>query len=602
MASTRRLAAILAADVAGYSRLMGADEEGTHERLKAHRRELVDPKIAEHSGRVVKNTGDGMLAEFASVVDAVRCAAQLQRAMIDREAVLPDDRRIRFRIGINLGDVIVEDDDIFGDGVNIAARLEGLAEPGGICISRVVRDQIRDKLPYAFEDLGQQSVKNIVRPVRVYALRPEAVAALPAPSVPVARPIAEPTVAPRLSIVVLPFTNLSDDREQQYFADGITEDVTTDLSRIADMFVISRNTAFTYRNKPVDTKQIGRELGVRYVLEGSVRRSGNQIRVTTQLIDAETDAHLWAERFDRDTSDLLALQNEITSRIAVALHLELIGAEAGRPIADLDAFDYILRGRATWLKPRSRDNYAEEISLFARALALDPGSAQAQSLLAGALAGRVLDQMSDAAAADIARAETLAEQALASSPRSYLAHLAKGQVLRAEGRYKEAIPEYETVLALNRNAVLAIYALSSCNLYIGSIEEVIPVIEQAIRLSPRDPYIGRSFFRIGLVHLLQSRTDEAILWLEKGRGTSPEHPNTHAYLAAAYALKGETERAAAELAEARRLSADDRCPFEGQPVLGCADPRLVRGHLFRRPSARRHAGRMTDTAGSPVSR
>jgi len=594
MASTRRLAAIVAADVAGYSRLMGADEEGTHERLKAHRRELVDPKIAEHSGRVVKNTGDGMLAEFASVVDAVRCAAQLQRAMIDREAVLPDDRRIRFRIGINLGDVIVEDDDIFGDGVNIAARLEGLAEPGGICISRVVRDQIRDKLPYAFEDLGQQSVKNIVRPVRVYALRPEAVAALPAPSVPVARPIAEPTVAPRLSIVVLPFTNLSDDREQQYFADGITEDVTTDLSRIADMFVISRNTAFTYRNKPVDTKQIGRELGVRYVLEGSVRRSGNQIRVTTQLIDAETDAHLWAERFDRE--------NEITSRIAVALHLELIGAEAGRPIADLDAFDYILRGRATWLKPRSRDNYAEEISLFARALALDPGSAQAQSLLAGALAGRVLDQMSDAAAADIARAETLAEQALASSPRSYLAHLAKGQVLRAEGRYKEAIPEYETVLALNRNAVLAIYALSSCNLYIGSIEEVIPVIEQAIRLSPRDPYIGRSFFRIGLVHLLQSRTDEAILWLEKGRGTSPEHPNTHAYLAAAYALKGETERAAAELAEARRLSADDRCPFEGQPVLGCADPRLVRGHLFRRPSARRHAGRMTDTAGSPVSR
>src|SRR5260370_20545496 len=276
-ASTRRLAAILAADVAGYSRLMGADEEGTHERLKAHRRELVDPKINEHSGRIVKTTGDGMLVEFPSVVDAVRCAAEVQRAMIDREAGLPEDRRIRFRIGINLGDVIVEDDDIFGDGVNVAARLEALADPGGLCISRMVRDQIRDKLAYDFEDLGEQSVKNIARPIRVYALRPEAIADLPASSVLTISPIFRPPVVPRLSIVVLPFMNLSNDPEQQYFADGITEDLTTDLSRIADSFVISRNTAFTYRNKPVDTKQIGRELGVRYVLEGSVRRSGNQL-------------------------------------------------------------------------------------------------------------------------------------------------------------------------------------------------------------------------------------------------------------------------------------------------------------------------------------
>ncbi|HZC45927.1 MAG TPA: tetratricopeptide repeat protein [Candidatus Acidoferrum sp.] len=555
---TRRLAAILAADVVGYSRLMGADEEGTHERVKEHLREVVDPKIREHHGRIVKTTGDGVLAEFASVVDAVRCAGQIQRAMAARDLDLAEERRLRFRIGVNLGDVIADGGDIYGDGVNIAVRLEGLAAPGGICVSGTVRDHIGDRLPYAFEDMGEQNVKNIVRPVRVYAVRPEGMAGSPTASLSSTTSGSPPVAAPRLSIVVLPFANLSDDREQQYFADGITEDVTTDLSRIADMFVISRNTAFTYRNKPVDTKQIGRELGVRYVLEGSVRRSGNQIRVTTQLIDAETDAHLWAERFDRDTLDLFALQNEITSRIAVALHLELIGAEAARPIADLDALDYILRGRATWLKPRSRDNYAEEIRLFARALALDPGSAQAQSLLAGALAGRVLDQMSDVAAADIARAEGLIAESVASSPRSYLAHLAKGQVLRAQGRYKEAISEYETVLALNRNAVLAIYALSSCNLYTGSIEEVIPVVEQAIRLSPRDPYIGRSFFRIGLVHLLQSRTDEAILWFEKGRGTSPEHPNTHAYLASAHALKGETELAAAELAEARRLSADGR--------------------------------------------
>src|SRR5271165_5657206 len=354
MASTRRLAAILAADVAGYSRLMGADEEGTHERLKAHLRELIDPKIEENRGHIVKNTGDGMLAEFASVVDAVRCAAEIQRAMIDREPQVSDDRRIKFRVGVNLGDVIADGGDIFGDGVNVAARLEALAEPGGICISRTVRDQIRDKLAYHFEDLGEQSVKNIARPARVYALRPEAVADLPAARVPPAISISQPAVAPRLSIVVLPFANLSDNREQQYFADGITEDLTTDLSRIVGMFVISRNTAFTYRNKPVETKQIGRELGVRYVLEGSVRRSGNRLRVSAQLIDAATDAHLWAERFDRDTSDLFALQDEITSRIAIALNSTLVTAAAGRTTEHPDALDYILRGRSAGSKPHSR--------------------------------------------------------------------------------------------------------------------------------------------------------------------------------------------------------------------------------------------------------
>jgi adenylate cyclase len=274
MPPVRRLTAILAADVAGYSRLMGADEEGTHERLKAHLGELVDPKIKEHRGRTVKNTGDGMLVEFPSVIDAVRCAVEVQRGMFEREAEVPDERRIRFRVGINLGDVIVEGEDIFGDGVNVAARLEALAEPGGICISRVVRDQIRDKLPYPFEDRGE-SVKNIARPVRVYALRHEAVAGPTASSAPLAGPVSQFAGAPRLSIVVLPFANLSNDPEQGYFADGITEDLTTDLSRLPDMFVISRNTAFTYKDKRVDTKQIGRELGVRYVLEGSIRRSGN---------------------------------------------------------------------------------------------------------------------------------------------------------------------------------------------------------------------------------------------------------------------------------------------------------------------------------------
>jgi adenylate cyclase len=551
--ATRRLAAILAADVVGYSRLMGADEEGTHERVQAHLRELVDPKIREHHGRIVKNTGDGLLAEFASVVDAVRCAGEIQRAMAGRDLDLADERRLRFRIGVNLGDVIADGGDIYGDGVNIAARLEGLAAPGGICVSGTVRDHIGDRLPYAFEDMGEQSVKNISRPVRVYALRPGGTVGSATVSASFTTSSSPPVAAPRLSIVVLPFTNLSDDKEQQYFADGITEDLTTDLSRLANMFVISRNTAFTYRNKPVDTKKIGRELGVRYVLEGSVRRSGNQLRVSAQLIDAATDAHLWAERLDRDTGDLFALQNEITGRIANALGVELIAADAARTTDHPDALDYILRGRAVLLKSRTPDTFREAINLFEHALALDPRSVEAQSLLADALANRVKRGMTDSATTDIARAEALVGQALAASPGSATVHFAKGEILDAQQRFEEAIPEYETALAFNRNWADATSSLGHCKLLTGSIEEAIPLMEQAIRLSPRDPNIALMYFRIGEVHLLQSHADEAIPWLEKARSAMPTVPWHHSYLASAYALKGETERAAAELAEARRL-------------------------------------------------
>jgi adenylate cyclase len=558
MPPVRRLTAILAADVAGYSRLIGADEEGTHERLRGHLRELIEPKIGEHRGRVVKTTGDGVLAEFASVVDAVRCAVEIQRGMIDREPPVPDERRIRFRIGVNLGDVIAEEDDIFGDGVNVAARLEGLAEPGGIWISRTVRNQIRDRLPYPFEDLGEQSVKNIARPVRVYALRPEAVAELPATSVLSTVSISQPAVAPRLSIVVLPFANLSSDPEQQYFADGITEDLTTDLSQLANMLVISRNSAFTYKDKAVNAKQIGRELGVRYVLEGSLQRSGNQVRINAQLIDAETDTHLWAERFENETGDLFALQNEVTSRIAGALNLELTAREAARPTGHPDALHYILRGRAAFSKPASRDTYAEAIRLYEGALGLDPQSAGAQRLLARTLAARAMDGLTDAAAADLARAEGLARRALASSPRSPLAHFAGGHVLRAQGRPEEAILEYETAIALNRNWVFAYVALGACKLLTGSIKDAIPLAEQAIRLSPRDPNIGIMYDRIGYVHLLQSRIHQAIPWSEKARGANPAQPLYRAHLASAYALNGETERAAIELAEARRLTPDTR--------------------------------------------
>jgi adenylate cyclase len=559
MTASRRLAAILAADVAGYSRLMGADEEGTHERLTAHLRELVEPKIREHSGRVVKNTGDGFLAEFPSVIGAVRCADEIQRAMADRDSGLAEERRIRFRMGINLGDVIADGDDIFGDGVNIAARLEGLAAPGGICVSGTVCDHIGDRLPYAFEDMGEQSFKNIRRPVRAFALRAEGLAdASPADMASFAAS-PPPVAAPRVSIVVLPFTNLSSDPEQQYFADGITEDLTTDLSRIAGALVISRNTAFTYRNKAIDTKQIGRELGVRYVLEGSVRRSADQIRVNAQLIDAEKDTQLWAERFDGTTSDLFALQDEITRRIAVALNLELVRAEAARPSQHPDAVDYIFRAGAILMGGSpSRERYAEAITLFEHALALDPRSVDAQSGLVIDLASRVVDNMTDTAAADLARAEGLARQALAAAHNSSLAHFAKGQLLRAQVQYAEAIPEYEAALSYNPNFVHALHALARCKFFTGSIEEVISLEEQAIRLSPRDPVIGGWYRQIGLVHLVQSRTDEAVVWLEKARNAAPAHPNIRALLASAYALAGDTERAAAEIAEACRLSADDR--------------------------------------------
>jgi adenylate cyclase len=565
MASTRRLAAILAADAVGYSRLMRADEEGTHERFKAHRRELVDPKINEHHGRIVKYTGDGMLVEFPSVVEAVLCAVEVQCGMSHRNLEVAGNERITFRMGINLGDVIAEPEDIYGDGVNIAARLEALAEPNGICISQTVFEQVRDKLPYPFEDLGQLNVKNIARPLHAFALRPEVIAALPVSEVvPIPTQTSPATAAgpyaraPRLSIVVLPFANLSDDREQQYFADAITDDVTTDLSRIPDMTVISRNTAFTYRNKPVDTRQLGRELNVRYVLEGSVRRFGKRVRVNTQLIDAEADAHIWAERFDQAADDLFKLQDEVTSQIAVALNLELVGAEAARPADDPDALDCILRARAALNRGPVRENYAEAIKLFKDALSVDPGSVDARAFLVHALTSRVLEQMTDTAGADLEWAERLIGEALSISPHHPLAHFAKGQLLRAQNRHDAAIPEYETAIALDRNSVPALAALGQCKFRAGSLDDAMAAQEQAIRLSPRDPYVANWHWRIGMVYLLQARPDEAITWLERARSANPRLPGPHAWLASAYALMGDIKSATAELADACQLSGDNR--------------------------------------------
>ena len=406
--------------------------------------------------------------------------------------------------------------------------------------------------------MGEQSVKNIARPVRVYALRPEAVADLPASSAPLATPVSQSAGAPRLSIVVLPFANLSNDPEQEYFADGITEDLTTDLSRIADMLVISRNSAFTYKDKPVNAKQIGRELGVRYVLEGSVRRSGNQVRVNAQLIDAETDAHLMGR----------AVRSRHRRSVRVARRDHEPDCDCAQPRTDRRRGRPLDRssrraglhspGRALSSTPPTTENYAEAIRLYERALTLDPQSVEAQALLARTLAARAMDGLTNSAEADITRAERLVWQALAASPRSPLAHYARGQVLRAQGRCEEAIPEYETALASNRNWVDALANIGRCKFLIGSIDEAIAAQEQAIRLSPRDPQIGIWYFRIGQAHLLQSRIDEAIIWFEKARSANPRLPFVRAFLASAYALKGESERAAAELAEARRLSGGDR--------------------------------------------
>ena len=363
-----------------------------------------------------------------------------------------------------------------------------------------------------------------------------------------------PPAAPRLSIVVLPFANLGDDPAQQYFADGITEDLTTDLSRLADMQVSSRDTAFTYKGEVVSVKRIRSELGVPYILEGSVQRSGNQVRINTRLIDTATDTTLWAEVSDRQIADLLAVQSEITARIAIALNLKLTASEAARPTEQPDALDHIFRGRAAIYRPASRQNFAEAIAEYQQALALDPHSVEAQSRLATALSSRLLDNMSDTAEADIEQASRLVEQALAAAPESPLAHFAKAQLLRVQHHCDEAISEYQTVLAANRNVVAAIGNIGRCKIYLGLLDESVTLEEQAIHLSPHDPFLGIWYFRIGQAKLLQSRVDEAIDWLEKADNENSAYPFVHTWLAAAYGLKGDLPHAAAELADARKLS------------------------------------------------
>jgi TolB-like protein/class 3 adenylate cyclase len=607
----RRLAAILAADVAGYSRLMGADEEGTLDRLKAHRWELIDPKVKEHRGRIVKLTGDGALVEFPSVVDAVKCAVEIQRAMADRNAETSEDKRIAFRIGVNLGDVIIDGGDIYGDGVNIAARLEALAEPGGVCLSHTVRDHVGDRLPYIFEDIGEQSVKNIAQPVHAWAMSADAVASLPevvlpaqstaasrrrparwvtvaaaglvlvigigiaawwawpqrgapAAAVPAASPQSPRGSAsgaiPRLSFVVLPFENLSRDPDQEYFADGITDDLTTDLSRIPGSFVIARNTAFTYKGKAVDVKQIGRELGVHYVIEGSVRRAGEQVQANVQLIDAESGAHVWADRFDTDRTNLAEAQGEITGRLARSLNVELV-RDVGRRIeqereVSPDASDLVMRGWAHWYQPASRASREEAKLAFEQALSLDPRSVDARIGLGTILVTILANGWSSSVKQDEDRAEELLVDALGRDPNSSMAHYAMSLLRRMENRLPEAYTEAKAAVALDRNNWRAVVGLGQTLMWLGRPQEGIPYFENSIRRNPHEPDLGVPFFNLGHCHLLLGHVDQATDLLRKASASNPRVWSFHLYLAGALGFGGDLDEARTELAESLKLNPD----------------------------------------------
>jgi adenylate cyclase len=548
MTATRRLAAILAADVAGYSRLMGSDEEGTHERLKALRRELLDPKIAEHHGRIVKTTGDGMLVEFASVVDAVRCAVAVQHAMPERNTSVGADNRIELRIGINLGDVIVEGDDLYGDGVNIAARIEALADAGGVFVSNTVYDHVRDRLPFVFEDLGEQQVKNITRPVRVYRVRPESPHPSPPPpagegSAPGARGgAAEPpalALPDKPSIAVLPFANMSGDPEQEYFADGMVEEIITALSRIRWLFVIARNSSFTYKGQATDVKQVGRDLGVRYVLEGSVRKAGGRVRITAQLIDALSGAHLWADRFDGSIDDVFDLQDKVASSVAGVIEPTLQAAEtarsANRPTNDLSAYDLYLR--AVGMALSSETQIPEALSLFEQAIERDPNYGPALAWSAVCHGYLCLDGRSKDPEADRRAGIDLARRALRATAEDIGAMVAL----------------VERALALNPSFARGWHISGMLRLWAGQPDIAIEHVETSLRLSPR-ARIGWASVQIGAAHFVSRRFDLAVPKLVLALQDDPGFPNAYRYLAACYAHMGRFDEAREIVARLRAVT------------------------------------------------
>ena len=534
----RRLAAIVAADVAGYSRLMGADEEGTLARLKAHRRDLVDPKINEHHGRIVKTTGDGILVEFASVVDALRCATEVQRGMVERNTEVPPTERIALRIGINVGDIIVDGSDIYGDGVNVAARLEGLAEPGGICVSGRVQEDARGKLDVAFEDLGEQRLKNIAWPVKVYRAQLGRE---------VAAPRAALTFPDKPSIAVLPFENMSADPEQTYFADGMVEDITTALSRFRNLFVIARNSSFAYRGRAVDVKQVGRELGVRYVLEGSVRKAGKKVRIGGELIDTSTGANLWADRFEGGLEDVFDLQDQVAASVvgAIAPRLELAEIERTKrkPTEDLSAYDLYLRGVSisSWVAREAND---EALRLFNQAIERDPAFALAYARAASCYRFRKSRRWMLDPRQEVAEAAKLARRAVQLGRDDAVALSYAGFILAyVVGDLDDGGAFVDRALALNANLAAAWGFSGWMKICFGEAETGIEHEAMAIRLSPLDPLLFEWKAISAIAHMCAGRFDEAAAWAESSLRDDPNLAPTLRVAAASYALAGRLEEA-----------------------------------------------------------
>ena len=611
----------MAADVVSYSRLMGVDEVGTLRKLKAHRRELVDPAIAGHRDRIVKTTGDGMLVEFASVVDAVACAVAVQRGMFGRNAEEPEDKRVIFRIGINVGDIIIDGDDIFGDGVNVAARLETLCEPGGLCISRTANDQVRDKLSLSFADLGEQTVKNIARAVGVFGLAAKDIAALPEEELPQAPETAKPAVAiappsrrrgilfaaaaivilavaggawfvrqhgwtlggnvatsGRHSIVVLPFTNLSGDPEQAYLADGLTTTITTDLSRAAGLFVIAATTANTFKDKQINVQQVGTDLGVRYALQGNVQRSGEKIRINAQLADTTSGGQLWAETFDGDRSDLFALQDRITSRIANSIGREIVVAAARESEArktDPKAGDQLLRAVALTTKVPTLENLQQQEKLFREVLVLDPNSVDAMARLASCLVNqgrRFINVLGRQVAEEkLKEGYSIALKAKDLDSANALPYEVLGYYFIYRRDLSQAIAVFQKGIALNRNYNPFYIGLALASLISGEPKNGIGYAEQALSLDPRGPRTAGLMNQLGLGHFLLGHDDLAIEWLEKARAEDPKGLLTLSNLAVAYAKKGDLVKAKATTAELFRiapnfrLSNGDYYPFPSSP-------------------------------------
>jgi TolB-like protein/class 3 adenylate cyclase/tetratricopeptide (TPR) repeat protein len=538
MNTTRRLAAILAADVAGYSRLMGADEEGTLERLKALRRELLDPKIAEHNGRIVKTTGDGLLVEFASVVDAVRCAVAVQQTIPERNTGVAADSRIELRIGINLGDVIVEGDDLYGDGVNIAARIEALADAGGVFVSNMVHDHVRDRLAFVFEDLGEQQVKNIARPVRVYRVHDLGAAAKspPAPATPVL-PLPD-----KPSIAVLPFANMSDDPEQEYFADGMVEEIITALSRIRQIFVIARNSTFTYKRQAIDVKQVGRELGVRYVLEGSVRKGGNRVRVTAQLIEAETGAHLWADRFDGSMEDVFELQDQVATSVAGVIEPALQAAETrrarARPTNDLTAYDLYLRS-VELFQAWSKEPTLHALDLLARAIERDPRYGLALAMAGFCHSLLFCSGWADERDATRRKGIELAQRALqvAGDDPVVLAWVSVALV-NFDQDVESIIGLIDRSLALNPGSAQGWVTSGWIRVVAGDSERAIQDFTRGERLDPRSRFRPFNLTGVGIAHFLAHRLHEAASTLLASMQLLPSYVTNYYYLASCYAHMG----------------------------------------------------------------